>query len=69
MNHGPTQAEYLAQLFHEYYEAMAPEFGYETRRASAVPWHDVPENNRRLMIAVCQKLLDNDVTLLRQDSD
>lgn len=64
---GSTISEYLARLFHEYYEALAPDFGYETRKASAVPWPDVPEKNRRLMIAVCQKLLDNHVTLLKQD--
>lgn len=41
----------LAQRFHEAYERLAPSFGYETRRESAVPWAQVPENNRRLMTA------------------
>ncbi len=45
-------AEAIAQRFHEAYERLAPSFGYETREASAVPWDQVPENNRRLMIAV-----------------
>ena len=44
-------AEDLARAFHETYERLAPEFGYETRRESAVPWEDVPENNKNLMIA------------------
>jgi hypothetical protein len=48
----------LAQRFHELYEALAPNFGYETRRESAVPWEQVPENNRRLMVAVADVLLD-----------
>lgn len=48
--------EALARRFHETYEALAPTFGYETRRASAVPWEDVPEQNKRLMIAVCAEL-------------
>ena len=47
-----VEAEAVARLFHETYERLAPSFGYETRKASAVPWEDVPENNRRLMIAV-----------------
>lgn len=42
----------VARLFHEAYERLAPSFGYETRKASAVPWLDVPDNNRRLMTAV-----------------
>lgn len=50
-------AEDLARRFHETYERLAPEFGYSTREASRKPWEDVPEQNRRLMIAVCAELL------------
>lgn len=52
-------AEGLAQQFHETYERLAPSFGYETRKASAKPWSDVPEQNKRLMIAVCAEILTN----------
>ncbi len=51
-------AEFLARKFHETYERLAPQFGYETRKASAVPWEDVPEQSRKLMIAVCTVILD-----------
>lgn len=51
------EAEQLAKLFHETYERLAPQFGYETRKDSARPWADVPEKNKRLMIAVCTELL------------
>lgn len=44
--------EDVARLFHEAYERLAPSFGYETRKASAVPWESVPEPNRSLMVAV-----------------
>lgn len=44
--------EELARIFHEAYERLAPDFGYKTREASAVPWEEVPEANRNLMIAV-----------------
>ncbi len=47
----------LARLFHETYEKLAPDFNYKTRKASAKPWLDVPENNRKLMIAVATKIL------------
>lgn len=53
-----SAAEALAQRFHETYERLAPQFGYQTRRVSAVPWADVPEQNRALMIAVCAELLE-----------
>lgn len=56
-----TTFERLARLFHEFYEELAPEFGYETRAESAVPWEQVPENNRQLMIAVCERVL-GDIT-------
>lgn len=50
-------AESLAKRFHEAYERLAPAFGYETREASAKPWAEVPENNRQLMVAVCEVIL------------
>ena len=53
--------EFIAQKFHEAYEKLAPEFSYETREATAVPWVDVPENNKRLMIAVAAKLMEDGV--------
>ena len=49
--------EELAKRFHETYERLAPSFGYETRKESAKPWADVPENNKRLMIAVCGEII------------
>ena len=50
-------AEKLAQRFHEIYESLAPSFGYETREESRKPWGEVPEENKRLMIAVCRVVL------------
>jgi hypothetical protein len=51
----PTDTQ-LAQKFHEVYERLAPQFGYETRKESAKPWADVPNNNKLLMIAVCGEI-------------
>lgn len=59
-----SSAEKVAAEFHRVYELLAPEFGYETREASAVPWDQVPEANRKLMCAVVQRLLDEDVIQL-----
>ncbi len=56
-------AEQIAQAFHEAYERLAPDFGYKTREASAKPWADVPEQNKQLMVAVVQALLDFGVIL------
>lgn len=50
-------AERIASSFHAAYESLAPAFGYETREDSAKPWHDVPEENKLLMIAVAASLL------------
>jgi hypothetical protein len=52
-----TTDEELAELFHETYERLAPSFNYQTRKASAVPWSDVPPNNKALMTAVCHHVL------------
>ena len=53
-----SQPEDIARAFHETYERLAPEHGYETRKASAVPWEDVPEQNKSLMIAVVAALIE-----------
>lgn len=50
--------EAIAKLFHQTYERLAPDFGYETRRESAVPWEAVPENNRKLMTATVRGVVD-----------
>ena len=60
---GTMTAEQIAQAFHETYERLAPDFGYQTREASAKPWADVPEQNKQLMVAVIQELLDAGVIL------
>jgi hypothetical protein len=54
-------AEGIARAFHETYESFAPNYGYETRKASAVPWEEVPEQNKALMIAVVAELIDQNV--------
>jgi ribonuclease HI len=53
--------EAIAREFHETYERLAPDHGYETRQESRVDWEDVPENNRRLMAAVAEELLERGV--------
>jgi hypothetical protein len=60
-----TDAERIARAFHEAYEDLAPDHGYETRNASAKPWDQVPDNNRSLMVATVQRLLDTDVITAR----
>jgi outer membrane lipopolysaccharide assembly protein LptE/RlpB len=49
--------EPIARRFHENYERLAPDFGYETREASAVAWAMVPQQNRELMVATVAALL------------
>ncbi len=56
-----TNSEKIAKAFHESYERLAPEHSYETRKASAKPWDEVPENNRKLMVAVVEDLLDRGI--------
>lgn len=48
-------ASRLALLFHEAYERLAPEFGYETRTETRS--FDVESPNGKLMVAVCQRIL------------
>lgn len=50
-----TDALTLAERFHEAYERLAPEFGYETRPETRKFSPDT--KNGRLMVAVCRELL------------
>lgn len=54
-------AYHIAREFHENYELLAPEFNYKTREASAVPWEKVPQQNKDLMVATVQVLIDRGV--------
>lgn len=47
----------ITKAFHEAYEELAPNYGYKTREASAVPWADVPNQNKKLMEATVRKLI------------
>jgi hypothetical protein len=55
------RAEQIAREFHAEYEALAPLVGYRTRKASAVPWDEVPSGNRTLMMATVTRLLERGV--------
>lgn len=61
--------DFIAQSFHDTYEALAPSFGYKTRSASAVAWRNIPEANRALMVATCTELLRMGVIALPRRSD
>jgi hypothetical protein len=50
--------EALARAFHEEYERLAPEHGYETRPESATSWEQVPESNRSLMVATAARVIE-----------
>ncbi len=50
-------AEELAEAFHENYERLAPSHGYETRDDSRTEWKDVPEKNKKLMVATATAIL------------
>jgi len=56
-----NSAEGIAKAFHESYERQAGDYNYTTRKSSAVPWEAVPDNNKRLMIAVATDLLDQGI--------
>jgi hypothetical protein len=52
--------EALARRFHDTYERLAPEHGWQTQESTrAKPWQDVPRHNRELMLATIAALLDD----------
>ncbi|KKL27339.1 hypothetical protein LCGC14_2386180 [marine sediment metagenome] len=55
---GALHPERLARNFHRTYERLAPAFSYTTRKESAVPFDDLPDNNKNLMLAVCSEIAE-----------
>jgi len=52
--------EALARRFHDTYERLAPDHGWQTQESTrAKPWEEVPEHNRQLMLATIEALLDD----------
>lgn len=51
----------IAAEFHRQYEMRAHYHGYKTRDASAVPWAEVPDQNKGLMREVVAVLLDEGI--------
>lgn len=49
----------LAKLFHETYERLAVECDWQTQKSCQVPWDELPENNKTLMLAVCSELTEH----------
>src|SRR5437879_6194371 len=56
-----ARIEGIARAFHDFYEELAPEHGYETRQESRKPWGEVPQNNKDLMCAVVARLLEEGI--------
>jgi len=61
----PPEVE-IARRFHEIYEEAAPRFGWETQAASRVPFHELPDKQRELMIYVAGKVLNEMKNHLRR---
>jgi len=55
--HNEATCLYVARSFHAHYESLAPQFGYTTRTDSNVPWDEIPEANRRLMVTTAGHVL------------
>lgn len=49
-------AEALAKRFHDAYEALAPSHNWQTQERSRKPWDEVPEENRKLMVATVKRV-------------
>jgi DNA-binding transcriptional ArsR family regulator len=62
-----NDAERIAKAFHDKYEELAPDHGYETRPESRKEWGEVPEQNKGLMVAVVEELIEEDVIQVGQE--
>ena len=54
-------AEALAKQFHDAYEELAPKMNWQTQERSRKPWAEVPEENKKLMVATVKKVFGLEV--------
>lgn len=68
MNRQEIRKESLAEWFHNNYEEIALNNGWKTQDDCQVPFHELPEENKRTMIEVCERLL-NKFSLLTKEPE
>jgi hypothetical protein len=56
-----SAAEKIARAFHDEYEAFAAMHGWETQETTRTSFDDLPDENRRTMLATVQALLDRKI--------
>lgn len=61
--------EQVARAFHDTYEQLAPHYGYTTRKESAVPWDQLPDNLRALMTRTVSYLVETEEIVPGKDGD
>lgn len=51
-------SEELAKFFHDEYDKLAPRYGWRTQISTQVTFDQLPDNNRALMVAVCEQVVE-----------
>ncbi|QIB75356.1 hypothetical protein G3I44_14295 [Halogeometricum borinquense] len=60
----------LAEWLHDQYEEIAVEVGWETQDGTSVPFDELPEDNRAVMLQLAERLIESDyISELRVSSD
>jgi hypothetical protein len=54
-----TKYEAIAKRFHDEYERLAPQYRYDTRRESRVPWESLTPTHQALMTATVEAIFDD----------
>lgn len=49
--------EELAKMFHQTYRTLAPIHAYKACKDESVPWDEVPEGDRKLLVETCRAML------------
>ena len=63
-----VSAEELAELFHHYHQALAPDFGCASD-SHAEPWEQVPQQERSRLVAAARLALLELSTAAREQKD
>jgi hypothetical protein len=56
----------IAVMFHDYYEKIAKEVGWKTQDGCGVPFNNLPDKNKQVMLKVADKVLAEIIRRLRE---
>lgn len=65
MKNYSTNVRYIAERFHDTYEEIARQEGWNTQKTCKVPFSELPKKNQITMLEVVKRLMESEELIIR----